>query len=59
MAEDVTPEPTEAPARVDGAAEPVQTSPLASLWFIAAVVGVLIFGFGVFVVLPRGRRGKA
>lgn len=47
------------PARIDPAAEPVQPSGYQSLAFIAVVVGIIIIGYALFVVLPRGRKGRA
>lgn len=59
LAAEGTPASTGAPARVDAGASPAESGFFGSMWFIVAVVGVLIAGFGLLIVLPRGRRGRA
>lgn len=59
MVEESTPVSTPTSARVDPAAEQLQPPAYSSLAFIASVVGIIIVSFALFVVLPRGRTGRA
>jgi len=58
-APEASPPVTPTAARTDPAAEEVQRNTYQSLAFIAVVVGIIIVSYALFVVLPRGRKGRA